>query len=95
MQYPPFSPILLIQAVAAAEYKREEVLKLKNFHFDFFQNLTSDELNTIFFTANNNAKILIQNPVLQNYPPEDARIMALSFAIATEIIDRYDNVENI
>lgn len=68
---------------------------MKNFHFDFFQNLNSDELNTIFFTANNNAKILIQNPVLQNYSPEDARIMALSSAIAAEIVDRYDNLEDI
>ncbi len=64
---------------------------MNGFYEDFFDNLTADELRSIFFVARQSSLSILANPVCQEFPAEDARIMALSLGVAAELLKRFEN----
>ena len=67
---------------------------MDGFYEKFLDKLDEDELRTILFVARQTAENIAKNPAFQEFPVDDARIMAQSFAIALELIRRYENRES-
>lgn len=68
---------------------------MDGFYEKFLEKLgDEDELRTIFYVAQQNAGTIMKNPAFQEFPADDARVMAQSLAVALELIRRYENRES-
>lgn len=68
---------------------------MNNFYDSYLENLSDDEIRTIFFTARQSADSILSRPVCSEFLPKDAESMSLGIAVALEILRRYENAKDL
>lgn len=68
---------------------------MESFYDSFLENLDSDEIRTIFYTAKQSSNSFFNIPVFREFPQKDAEAMSLSMAITLELLRRYENFKNL